>query len=74
MFCKQFLAYGYSVATLRGLLFYAIHKHSSRSQDISVLTTCTFMFRQVCIIEPSFFNTTLGMHRRQIEGRYLVFS
>ena len=30
------------------------------------------MFRQVCIIEPSFFNTTSGMHRRPFEGRHLV--
>ena len=27
---------------------------------------------QVCIIEPSFFNATLGMDRRHIEGRHLV--
>ena len=30
------------------------------------------MFRQVCIIEPSFFNTTSGIHRRPLEGRHLV--
>ena len=32
------------------------------------------MFRQVCIIEPSFFNMTYasGMHRRPFEGRHLV--
>ena len=30
------------------------------------------MFRQVCIIEPSFFNTTSGMHRRPFEARQLV--
>ena len=31
-------------------------KHSYRSQQpISVLTTLTFMFRQVCTIKPSFF-------------------
>ena len=42
------------------------------SQHISVLTTCTFMFRQVCIIEPSFFNAASGMHRHSIEGRHLV--
>ena len=34
--------------------------------------TCTFMFRQVCTIEPSFFNATSGMHRRPFEGRHLV--
>ena len=39
---------------------------------ISVLTTCTFIFRHVCIIEPWFFNMTTGMHRRPIEGRHLV--
>ena len=60
------------LCTLIGLLSYAIHKHSCRSQHISVLTTCTFMFRQVCTIEPSFFNTTSGMHRRPLEGRHLV--
>ena len=30
------------------------------------------MFRRVCTIEPLFFNTTLGMHRRPFEGRHLV--
>ena len=30
------------------------------------------MCRQVCIIEPSFFKTTSGMHRRPFEGRHLV--
>ena len=30
--------------TLIGLLPYAIYKHSRRSQHISLLTTCTFMF------------------------------
>ena len=57
-----------------GLLFHAIHKHSSRSQHISVLTTCTFMFQQVCIIEPSFWNfrQASGMHRRFFEGQHLV--
>ena len=61
------------LCTLVGLFFYAISKHSSRSQHISVLTTCTFMFRQFCTIEPSFFNATSGMHRRPIEGRHLVW-
>ena len=55
-----------------GLVSYAIHKHSCRSQQISVLPTCTFMFRQVCAIEPSFFNMTLGMHCRPFEGQHLV--
>ena len=55
-----------------GLLSYASHKHSCRFQHISVLTTCTIMFRQVCTIEPSFFKTTSGMHRRPFEGRHLV--
>ena len=43
-----------------------------RSQHVSVLTTCTFMFRQLVTIEPSFFKTTSGMHRRSFEGRHLV--
>ena len=30
------------------------------------------MFRQVCTIEPSFFETTSGMHRRPIEVRHLI--
>ena len=53
---------------------HAIHKHSCRSQHISVLTTCTFMFQQVCTIEPSFFKMTYasGMHRPPFEGRHLV--
>ena len=32
------------------------------------------MFRQVCAIEPSFFNTTSGMHRHPFEGRHLVLN
>ena len=56
------------LCTLMGLLSYAIHKHSSRSQHISVLTTCTFMFRQVFTIEPSFFKTTSGVHRQILRG------
>ena len=50
----------------------SIDIHVGLSIAISVLTTCTFMVRQVCIIEPSFFNATSGMHRRPIEGRQLV--
>ena len=30
------------------------------------------MYRQVCTIEPSFFNTTSGMHRRPFESRHLA--
>ena len=67
-FCQQFLAYTVHI----DWCYHAIHKHSSGSQHISVLTTCTLMFRQVCTIEPSFFNTTSGMHRRPFEGRHLV--
>ena len=71
MFCKQFF------------LAYTVHIDWSSflsnpltfmwSQHISVLTTWKFMFRQACIIEPSFFNTTSGMHLRLFEGRHLVF-
>ena len=72
MFCKQFLL---MLWTSIGLLSYAIHRQSCRSEHIiSVLTTCTFMFPQVCIIEHSFFIATSGMYRRPIEGRHLVFS
>ena len=48
-------------------------RNHPRSQHISVLTTCTFMFRQLGTIEPSFFKTTSGMHRRPFEGQHLVF-
>ena len=40
--------------------------------NMYVLTTCTFIFQQVCTIEPSFLNTTSGMHCRHFEGRHLV--
>ena len=69
MFCKQFLAY---TVHIDRPVSYAIHKHSCCFQHIYVLTTCTFIFRQVCTIELSFFKTTSGMHRRHIEGRHLV--
>ena len=69
IFCKQFLVY---TVHMIGLLSYAFYKHSYRSQHISVLTTCTFTFRQVCTIEPSFLNTTTEMHRLLFEGRHLV--
>ena len=57
---------------LISLFSYAIHKYSSRSQHISVLTICTFIFWQFCTIEPSFFNATSGKHRLPIEGRHIV--
>ena len=66
MFCKQFLAYAVDIdgsAFLCNPLTFI---------GISVLTPCTFMFRQVCIIEPSFSNATWGMHRRPIKGWHLV--
>ena len=69
MFCKQFLAYTVHI----DWYYNVIHKHSCRSQHISGLTTCTYMFRQVCTMGPSFFNTKSGMHRRLFEGRHLVF-
>ena len=34
------------------------HKYWSGSQLVSVLTTCTLIFQQVCTVEPSFFTTT----------------
>ena len=42
--------------------------------NIYLLTTCTLMFQQVCIIEASFFKMTYasGMHRPPFEGRHLV--
>ena len=52
--------------------FLAYAVHIDGLNNISVLTTCTFMFRQVCIIELSFFKRTSGMHRRSFEGRHLV--
>ena len=69
MFCKQFLAYTVRI----DWCYHAIYKHSSNFQHISVLTTYTFMFLQVCIIEHLFLNTTSGMHRRPFKGRHLVF-
>ena len=70
MFCKQFLAYAvhidWSAFLCNPKIFWWV------STYISVLTTCTFMFRQVCTIEPSFFNMTSGMHYRPFEGRHLV--
>ena len=68
MFSKQFLTH----AVYTDWCYHAIHKHSSRSLHISVLIACTFMFRQFCTIESSFFNKTSGMHRRPFEGRHLV--
>ena len=64
MFCKQFLAYAVHI----DWCYHSIHKHSSRSQHISV---CTLMFRQVCTIEPLFLKTSSGMHHRPFEGRHL---
>ena len=59
------------LCTLMDLLSYAFHKHSCRSQHISVSTTTfIFMFRLVCTIEPSFFKTTSGMHRLPFEIRH----
>ena len=43
--------------------------HVGLNIGISVLTTCTFLFRQVCIIEPSFFNATSEMPRRPFDSR-----
>ena len=40
------------------------------SIELFVLTTCAFMFRQVCTIGPSFFNAVSGKHRRPFEGRH----
>ena len=64
MFFKQFL-----LGTLMGLLSYTIHIASYNqvclSIRISVVTACTVMF---CTIEPSFFKTISGMHRRPFEG------
>ena len=68
IFCKQFLTYTVHIDRC----YHAIHKDSSRSQHISVLTTCTFKFRQVFTIEPSFFKITCVMNRRPFEGEYLV--
>ena len=69
MFCNNLQLI---LCTLIGLLSHAIHQHYRRSQHISVLTACTFVFGQVCTIEPSFFKTTSGMHRLPFEGRHLV--
>ena len=68
-FVNDFL---FTLFTLIDVVSYAIHKHSSRSQHISVVTTCTFMLQQVSIIEPSFCKTTSGMHCRPFEGQHLI--
>ena len=41
-------------------------------KHISVLTTCTFMFQQVCTIESSFFKKTSDMHHYPFEGQHPV--
>ena len=69
MFCKQFIAYTVHI----DWCYHSTYKHSFRSQHISVLTTCTFMFRQFYTIEHILIKTTSGMHRRPFEGRLLVF-
>ena len=72
MFCKQCLAY---TVYIDGSVFscYPKNNHVSLNIIISVLTTCTFMFRQACTIEPSFFKMTSGMHLRLFKGQHLVF-
>ena len=64
MFCKHCLAYTVHI----DWCYHAVHKHSSRSRHISVLTTCTYMFRQVCTIEPSFFKTDIGDASSSLRG------
>ena len=71
IFCKQFLAY---TVHIDWCYHAAFHKHSCSFQHISVLTTYTLIFRQVCTIELSFLKTTSGLHRRPFEGLRLVFS
>ena len=51
----------------------SINIHVGLNIAISVLATCTFMFRQVCTIELSLFKTTTRMHRRPFEACHLVF-
>ena len=36
---------------------------------ISTITTCTFMFQQICTIDPLFFKTSSGMHRHPLQGQ-----
>ena len=40
-----------------GLLSHAIHKHSSGSQHNYICVNYMHIYRQVCTIEPAFFNT-----------------
>ena len=49
----------------------ATYKHSCWSQHISVLTTCTYIVRQVWTF-ILFFKTASAMHSRFFEGRHLV--
>ena len=70
LFCQSFLTYTVLI-DMSTFLCYPLYKHSSWYQHISMLPTCTFMFRQVCTIKPSFFRTTCGMHRRPFKDRHL---
>ena len=72
MFCKQFLANAMHI----DWCYHSIHKHSSRSQHIiSVLANYMHIYVSTSLpIEPSFFKTISGMHRRPFEGRTLFLS
>ena len=65
------------LCTLNGAIMLPINIHVVLNIAISMLTTCTYIVRQVCTFEPSFFS--LRRHRRCIvvvssrpEGRHLV--
>ena len=64
IFCRQCSTYNVHI----DCCYHAILKHSSRSQHISLLTTCTFMFRQVCTTEPSFFKDDIGYASSSLRG------
>ena len=69
MLCKLFLAYTVQIDRSAFLCNPQAFKYVStyicvNYMHISVSTSC--------IIEPSFFNTTSGMHRRLFEGRHIV--
>ena len=70
MFCNNFLLI---LSTLISLLSFAIHKHWSRSQHISVLTSYMHIYFSTSLHHKTFILWyDIGMHRRPFEGRHLV--
>ena len=69
MFYKQFFAYTVHIDRS------AFSNNPYTFMWVSTHICVNYMhiiFLQVCIIGPSFFTATSGMHRRLFEGRHLV--